>query len=1141
MGSNNRMRSPLHERTNSDTNAVPLRIVPPTPPQLSWTETSNENPVINEESAYERSALPTRPSHLLPPLGKAAPFLQESEATSGSADGYVSGNSSSRSASGQGFKSGAKTPTQAQTARQNLFANKATPSSSKPASIRSLPRKRRQVRINADKTFSVVSLEGVKSDDDLPQPEDEVSSPSSLDPAGQLSQNRLSNVSISTDGFSPRTESSNSWRSGTTNTTITAGLSSRHNSYLNTYGSDALHLQDFGRSSPLSSELSSELLIGNCEVGNTIDVKGKEPAVREPLRLMTALTSERGPRPDLSAAAEVFPSEQSTPTTELASDRIFPSSPPDLRNKARSSTNSSDQDSPQLPPLPIPTIPSSPSSEKETGSRGTNSRGTGSQEARSQVPSRGASSHVSDGTVIHHDISHSSSVSYRDTSQPAQTSSSENAHYAQRRLSPFSDENVVVYEHSSSDTGSEDANYEVLGPTSQPAHNTTSITYQRYSTPSLEPNYEILGFTSPPDRHHQRALSATPNYEIHGRTSQPASTQPSPTRRFASDSSYPNYDKTSPVDSVTTSPVGSINNYDIHHDYSQSTSTMQLPAQPRSAYSRESLLIPPLQPKAQRSDEGLSYYKQHSRESLRSTSMTSAISSYADDFARAVAGGKPLTRIPSLKNIPETETGSTSWLGSLNWGSNHKASSKSWSGALSTVPSGSDADYSGRTSRQLDYRRKSTGLNTLHSVQTTDSRLSSSSGIPVNDRAETDSLEFPRPSYALGLREQRDPSVSTTRLIDEHEDEHDDKITDIPVLQERPSRARISGYRYNDHERSNSMRSMGSSRSNSLIGSALPSWARVYYGSGERRFLGAPVSTTDSGSTRNNSRNNSMRSGSPDANAFPQIIISARRRPRDSEMRHFPGFSMHSRRQSDRSGRSSRFSMHSYSRSRSHSMVPSDYQVSVSEPSNGESSRHSMDIRVVESSTNPRPSTQYSAGVGHTDAGLSDEGGRVQHSFMHRARKPSSTWSPHLQLDKRADPRQNDWEMHSVEWSQGGLSSRRNRQIILFVIGFVLPPSWFLASFLPLPERAVIPDMREEGHMRSRRELMMEMNAFWSPMDEKRLQSARWWRILNRIFSVAGVVILVLVVSFSALRVWYCTNFYCRSSSSSSPSNSSNS
>lgn len=1114
MGSNSRARSPLHERTNSGTNAVPLRIVPPTPPQLRWTETSDENPVPDEESVYKRSAIPSQPSHLLPPPGKASPFLLESSgATTGSEDDHVSADSSPRSVPGRGSNSGARTPTQAQTARQKLFGGKATPSSSKPASITSLPRKRRQVRINADKTFSVVSLEGVKFDDDIPQPEDEVSSPSSVNPAGQFSQNRLSTLSTSTDGFSPRTESSNSWRSETTNTTITAGQSSRHNSYLNTYGSDALHLQDFGRSSPLSSELSSELLGGNREVGNTPVVKGKEPAAREPLRLMTALTSERGPRPDLSAA-EAFPSGQSTPITELASDRIFPSSPPDLRNKARSSTNSSDQDSPQLPPLPPPDIPSSSSSEKESGSRGTNSRGTGSQETGSQVPSRGASSHVSDGTVIHHYISHSSSVSYRGTSQPSQTSSSENAHHVQRRVSPFGDENVVVHAHSSSDTNSEDVNYEILGRTSQPASSTPSTTYQRYSTPSLEPNYEILGFTSPPDRHHQRALSATPNYEILGRTSQPASSQPSPTRRFASDTSYPNYDKSSLIDSVNTSQVNSINNYDIHHDYSESTSTMQLPAKPRSAYSRESLLIPPLQPKAQRSDEGLGYYKQHSRESLRSTSMTSATSSYADDFARAVAGGKPLTRIPSLKNIPETETGSTSWLGSLNWVSNHKASSKSWSGALSAVPSGSDADYSGRTSRQLDYRRKSTGLNTLHSVQTTDSRLSSSSGIPVNDRAETDSLEFPRPSYALGLREHRDPSVSTTRLIDEH-DEHDDKITEIPVLHERPSRARVSGYRYNEHERTNSMRSMASSRSNSLIGSALPSWARVYYGSGERRFLGAAISTTDSGSTRNNSRNNSMRSGSPDSNAFPQNIISARRRPRESE-RHFRGFSMHSRRQSNKSERSSKFSMHSYSRSRSHSRVPSDYQVSVTEPSTGESSRHSMDIRVVESSTNSRPPTQYSAGVGHSDAGLNEEGGRVQRSFMHRARKPSSTWSPHLQLDKRADPRQNDWEMHSVEWSQGGLSSRRNRQVILFVIGFVLPPSWFLASFLPLPERAVIPDMREEGVMRSRRELMMEMNAFWSPMDEKRLQSARWWRILNRIFSVAGVIILVLVVSLSA-------------------------
>ena len=1107
MVSSNHDRSPLHERSNSNTNAVPLRIVPPTPPQqLRWSQSTHENPMSDEEDIYQRSVLPSNPSHVLAPPSKTAPFMKESGAASGSEDGRVSAASSRSAVSGQGSRRGGQS--QAQMARQNLFGNKSNrnSSNSKPASIRSLPRKRRQVRINADKTFSVVSVEGLNLDDDLLKADDEVGSPSTLSPAGNFSQNRFS---TSTDGFSPRTESSNSWRSETTNTTITAGQNSRHNSYLNTYGSEALHLQDFGRSSPLSSELSAELTGGIRQVEASPDTKGKQP-IREPLSLMTALTSERGPRPDLSAA-ESFPSGQSTPTAEFSSDHVYPSSPPDLRlvTKARSSTNSSDQDSPELPPIPAPKVPSSASSEQETRSRGTGSKGSGS------APSRGASSHVSDGTVIHHYISHSSNESYRGTSQPSQTSSAENAQHGQRRVSPFGDENVVVLGRSSDGSNSEDANYEILGRTSQPASETPSVTYQRYSTPSMEPNYEVLGFTSPPERH-VRAYSATPNYEIFGRTSQPASSVPSPTRRFASDSTYPNYDKASPVDSMATSQVNSISNYDIHRDYTPDANAMQLPAQPRSAYSRESLLIPPLQPKGMRSDERLGYYKQHSRESLRSQSITSGTSTYADDFARAVAGGKPLTRIPSLKNISEAGTGSTSWLGSLSFGgSNHKASSKSWSGALSTVPSGSDADYSGRTSRQLDYRRKSTGLNTLHSVLSTDSRLSSSSGIPVNDRAETDSLEFPRPSYALGLREMRDPSVSTTRLVDEH-DEHDDKITDIPVLHERPSRARVSSY-YNDHARSNSMRSMGSSRSNSIIGNALPSWARVYYGSGERRFLGAPASTTDSGSTRHNS----MRSGSPDPEAFPQNIISARRRPRESE-RRFPSFSMHSRHRSDRSGRSSRFgSFHSYSRSRSHSRVPSEYAVSISEPSNGESSRHSMDIRVVESSTNPRPSTQYSAGVGQSapsSIALNEEGGRIHRSFMNRPRKPSSTWSPHLALDKRADPRANDWEMHSVEWSQGGLSSRRNRQIILFVIGFVLPPSWFLASFLPLPERAHIP-MREEGEMRSRRELMIEMNAFWSPMDEKRLQSARWWRILNRIFSVAGVLILVLVVSIAVVLI----------------------
>jgi len=72
-----------------------------------------------------------------------------------------------------------------------------------------------------------------------------------------------------------------------------------------------------------------------------------------------------------------------------------------------------------------------------------------------------------------------------------------------------------------------------------------------------------------------------------------------------------------------------------------------------------------------------------------------------------------------------------------------------------------------------------------------------------------------------------------------------------------------------------------------------------------------------------------------------------------------------------------------------------------------------------------------------------------------------------------------------------------------------------IAAFIPLPPRPELPSMTEADHGKSRLDILEEMNRLWSPMDERRYQSARWWRILNRIFSVVGVAIIVLIVSFS--------------------------
>jgi hypothetical protein len=109
------------------------------------------------------------------------------------------------------------------------------------------------------------------------------------------------------------------------------------------------------------------------------------------------------------------------------------------------------------------------------------------------------------------------------------------------------------------------------------------------------------------------------------------------------------------------------------------------------------------------------------------------------------------------------------------------------------------------------------------------------------------------------------------------QDEHGDGLAD---LDHRPSKTGLSalfnnGSSWNLHSRS-------SSRANSFT-STIPAWARVYYGSGEHKFLGRQPSfitlSDDSGSRPPSS--GFLGGESPNTDNFPQAIFSPRRRPRE--------------------------------------------------------------------------------------------------------------------------------------------------------------------------------------------------------------------------------------------------------------------
>ncbi|KFY20566.1 hypothetical protein V491_03618 [Pseudogymnoascus sp. VKM F-3775] len=569
-------------------------------------------------------------------------------------------------------------------------------------------------------------------------------------------------------------------------------------------------------------------------------------------------------------------------------------------------------------------------------------------------------------------------------------------------------------------TTSDYSNYQVY-PSSPPLLATASSpppsinSYQQIALPSSPGSYVEESTVI----HHQFPPSSDQNYEILGLSSTGYSPASSQLELYNTES-----------------------NYEVHGDLSPSPSTslVNLPAQPQQAYSRESLVIPPLQPKAKRSAERFGYYKKHSRESLRTGSLTSITSVLSDDFVRALATGRQLTRVPSLKNIPET----IPWTNplALNAVKTHmQAHPHQWSSQLSTVASVSEGGTD-RNSRQWSDAtpRRSSGF-----VSHTRQIPSIASTISQDDRPRDSSLlAYPQPTYTPAGQEAPGPM---TRMA-EDQDEYGDKLTDMPILHERPSRTRLSGF-FNipyDIGRNSSMRSISSSRANSLLGTTLPTWAQLYYGSGERRYLEAPGSSTDASDSRPPS---SHRSCSPDTANFPAGLYSPRRRPRELRPQR---------------------------------------QIS-------QRSHHSMDIT---------PASPENPALAGSDL--------IEYSFKHRVRKPSSVWSPHLAHDRRIGLRQSAWDAPSVDWSQGGFSSEKNVQIIMFIVGFIMPISWMIAAVLPIPPRPEFPELTEEDTRKSRLDLQEEMNRIWSPVDEKRYQNARWWRILNRIFSVVGVAIITLII-----------------------------
>lgn len=154
-----------------------------------------------------------------------------------------------------------------------------------------------------------------------------------------------------------------------------------------------------------------------------------------------------------------------------------------------------------------------------------------------------------------------------------------------------------------------------------------------------------------------------------------------------------------------------------------------------------------------------------------------------------------------------------------------------------------------------------------------------------------------------------------------------------------------------------------------------------------------------------------------------------------------------------------------------------------------------------------------------------------------RSLKPqtSSIWSPHLQMDRRAS-RYSIWDPPSVSWSaDSGILGKRNVQVVLFILGFILPLgtssasrlssfqtaasnraclAWMAAALLPLPPNPKLQMFERDntnGHPAFRYHQQL--------VEETRFESARWWRNLNRVMSVVGILIIGAVITLAVVGV----------------------
>ena len=327
----------------------------------------------------------------------------------------------------------------------------------------------------------------------------------------------------------------------------------------------------------------------------------------------------------------------------------------------------------------------------------------------------------------------------------------------------------------------------------------------------------------------------------------------------------------------------------------------------------------------------------------------------------------------------------------------------------------------------------------------------------VGPPEQTSWPERPQPPFAR----RRDTTGSTIRAVSETDyNEAEDVVGDLGRSQPRPKASGFFSIISSSDSRSNSLRgSLRRPTSNSSLASSIgiPGWARRYYSQ-----IGARDSIPSTGQ---------YSSASPPGTATSQ--------PSDT---HFPLGIFRPR-------------------TRAH----------------GERRPSSPKTRAGPLTSNPSgPSRPRPASIPIDPADPRSHWAGAERAAIEAAVQNPPTrsrivneWSPHLYNDNRA-ARRSLWHAPSLDEKAEGIFTRRNAQVFGFILGFVIPLSWFIASFLPLPPKPRYPD--DDLSTNESQDLEASLAHRINLVDEIRYENARWWRNLNRFMCFVGVAVIVLVV-----------------------------